>query len=119
MGIFDAIRGQLIDIIEWTETGPDTMVWRFWRPDNEIMNGAKLVVREGQAAALVSGGQLADVFLPGTHTLATENLPPALAEVLPHVPPPEGAPAWALVCTGHTCLPPITDPEKLLEALER
>jgi uncharacterized protein len=52
-------------------------------------------------------------------TLATENLPPALAEVLPHVPPPEGAPAWALVCTGRTCLPPITDPEALLEALER
>jgi membrane protease subunit (stomatin/prohibitin family) len=75
MGIFNAIRGQLIDIIEWTDNTPDTMVWRFWRPDNEIMNGAKLVVREGQAAALVSGGQLADVFLPGTHTLATENVP--------------------------------------------
>jgi uncharacterized protein YyaL (SSP411 family) len=49
--------------------------------------------------------------------LASERLPEALQEVLPHVPQPEGAPAWALVCTGRTCLPPITDLEKLLEAL--
>ncbi len=50
--------------------------------------------------------------------LATESLPPALEEVLPNVPQPEGAAAWALVCTRKTCLPPITDPEALLEALE-
>ena len=51
--------------------------------------------------------------------LVAEKLPEALAELLPHVPPPDGAPAWALVCKGRTCLPPITDPEALLEALER
>jgi membrane protease subunit (stomatin/prohibitin family) len=75
MGIFDAIKGQLIDIIEWTDDSSDTMCYRFYRPDNEIKNGAKLVVREGQAAALVNQGQLADVFLPGMHTLSTENIP--------------------------------------------
>ena len=75
MGIFDLIRGELIDIIEWNEDQPDTMAWRFYRPDNEIKNGAKLIVREGQVAALVSQGQLADVFLPGTHTLETANVP--------------------------------------------
>jgi hypothetical protein len=52
------------------------------------------------------------------NTLASESLPSVLEEVLPHLPRPEGAAAWALVCTGRTCLPPITDPEKLLEALE-
>jgi uncharacterized protein len=51
--------------------------------------------------------------------LTAEKLPEALEEVLPHVPPPAGAPAWALVCLGRTCLPPIADPEALLEALER
>ena len=51
--------------------------------------------------------------------LAAERLPEAIEEILPHVPQPEGAVAWALVCTGRTCLPPITDPEALLEALER
>ncbi len=50
--------------------------------------------------------------------LVADSLPEALAETLPHVPPPKGAAAWALVCKGRTCLPPITDPEALLEALE-
>jgi uncharacterized protein YyaL (SSP411 family) len=51
--------------------------------------------------------------------LLTEDLPQALEQVLPFVPPPEGFSAWALVCKGRTCLPPVTDPEALLEALER
>jgi membrane protease subunit (stomatin/prohibitin family) len=75
MGLFNMLHGQLIDIIEWLDDTQDTMAWRFWRPDNEIKYGAKLVVREGQAAAFVNEGQLADVFLPGTHTLQTQNLP--------------------------------------------
>ncbi len=51
--------------------------------------------------------------------LAAGSLPEALEETLPMVPQPEGAPAWALVCKGRSCLPPITDPEALLEALGR
>jgi hypothetical protein len=51
--------------------------------------------------------------------LVAGKLPEALEEVLPHVPAPQAATAWALVCKGRTCLPPITDPEALLEALER
>jgi uncharacterized protein YyaL (SSP411 family) len=47
------------------------------------------------------------------------SLPSALEEVLLNAPHPESAPSWALVCKGHACLPPITDPEALLEALER
>jgi uncharacterized protein YyaL (SSP411 family) len=51
--------------------------------------------------------------------LVADRLPEALADILPHVPPPAGAAAWALVCTGRSCRPPITDPEELLEALGR
>jgi uncharacterized protein YyaL (SSP411 family) len=51
--------------------------------------------------------------------LIAGKLPEALEGVLPHVPVPKGAPAWAVVCLGRTCLPPIADPEQLLEALER
>ena len=50
--------------------------------------------------------------------LAAEDLPEALAELLPNVSTFDGAPAMALVCRGRTCLPPIVDPEALLEALE-
>ncbi|MCC6422365.1 MAG: SPFH domain-containing protein [Phycisphaerales bacterium] len=75
MGIWDKLRGELIDIIEWLDESRDTMVYRFPRYENEIKYGAKLVVREGQAAAFVNEGKLADVFQPGTYTLETQNLP--------------------------------------------
>lgn len=75
MGLFDSIRGEFIDIIEWTDDSNDTLVYRFERHDNEIKNNAKLVVREGQNAVFISEGQIADVFTPGTHTLESKNLP--------------------------------------------
>lgn len=75
MGIFDFVRRELIDIIEWLDSSSDTMVYRFERHDNEIKNGAKLVVRPGQAAVFVDEGRVADVFSPGTYTLTTENIP--------------------------------------------
>jgi len=47
--------------------------------------------------------------------LAVENLPPALAETLPHL---SGfTEPVALVCQGMSCQPPITEPQALLEAL--
>jgi uncharacterized protein len=45
------------------------------------------------------------------------NLPEALAETVLQVPAPKDAAAWAMVCTGRTCLPPITDADALLSAL--
>jgi len=75
MGLFDKIRGEFIDVIEWTDSSPNTLVHRFERHNNEIKNGAQLTVREGQTAVFVDEGQLADVFGPGMYTLETENLP--------------------------------------------
>lgn len=75
MGLFDGIRGQFIDIIEWLDDSRDTIVWRYPRGDNEIKNGAKLIVRESQAAVFVSEGRVADSFAPGTYELTTQNLP--------------------------------------------
>jgi membrane protease subunit (stomatin/prohibitin family) len=75
MGLWDKLKGELIDIIEWLDDSRDTIVWRFPRYENEIKMGAKLVVRESQAAVFVNEGQVADVFMPGTHTLTTQNMP--------------------------------------------
>jgi membrane protease subunit (stomatin/prohibitin family) len=75
MGLFDKIRGEFIDIIEWTDDTGNTLVYRFERHGNEIKNGAQLTVREGQAAVFVDEGQLADVFGPGMYSLETSNLP--------------------------------------------
>ncbi|HET7409741.1 MAG TPA: SPFH domain-containing protein [Paracoccaceae bacterium] len=73
--IWDMLRGEFIDVIEWTEDSRDTMVWRFQRHGNAIKYGAKLTVREGQAAVFVHEGQLADVFQPGLYQLETNNMP--------------------------------------------
>ncbi len=75
MSFWDKMRGELIDVIEWTDATGDTMVHRFERHGNEIKNGAQLTVREGQAAVFIDEGQLADVFEPGMYTLKTANLP--------------------------------------------
>jgi membrane protease subunit (stomatin/prohibitin family) len=71
----DRIRGEFIDIIEWTDDGRDTIVWRFPRYGTEIKMGARLVVRESQVAVFVNEGRLADVYQPGTYTLTTQNMP--------------------------------------------
>jgi uncharacterized protein YyaL (SSP411 family) len=52
------------------------------------------------------------------HRMSPGGIPEGLAETLLQVPAPIGAPAWALVCRGRTCMPPITGAEVLLEALE-
>ncbi len=75
MGLWDKIKGELIDIVQWLDDTNDTLVYRFERYGNEIKYNAKLVVREGQMAAFINEGQLADVFKPGTYTLTTQNLP--------------------------------------------
>jgi membrane protease subunit (stomatin/prohibitin family) len=76
MGLLDKIRGEFIDIIEWTEpSNSDILCYRFPRYNNEIKNNAKLTVREGQAAVFIREGQLADVKMPGMYTLDTKNLP--------------------------------------------
>lgn len=73
--VFDFLKGEFIDVISWLDDTRDTMVWRFERQGNAIKYGAKLTVREGQAAVFVHEGQLADVFQPGLYVLETNNMP--------------------------------------------
>ncbi len=68
-------RGQFIDVIEWLDQTNDTLVYRFERRNNEIKQGAKLIVRPGQQAVFVNEGHAADLFDQGTHQLYTRNLP--------------------------------------------
>ncbi len=75
MSLWKKLTGEFVDIIEWIDESQQIMVYRFDHHDNEIKYGAKLIVREGQAAAFVNMGELADVFQPGTFTLETPNIP--------------------------------------------
>ena len=75
MGFFDKLRGELIDVIEWGNQEPHVLVWKFPRYNNEIKNGAQLIVRPGQQAIFVHEGQVADVLDPGRYELDTNNIP--------------------------------------------
>ncbi|HHT14299.1 MAG: SPFH domain-containing protein [Christensenellales bacterium] len=75
MSIFNFIKGQLIDVIEWTDSDHKEMAHRFDTGGKEIMMGAQLTVRESQVAIFVTEGRIADVFQPGRYELSTQNLP--------------------------------------------
>jgi len=75
MGLWDKLKHEFIDIIEWTDNTQDTIVWKFPRYQNEIKNGAQLTVRESQVAVFLDEGKLADVFPPGRYELTTANTP--------------------------------------------
>src|SRR6187397_2713199 len=75
MALWDKLKAELLDIIEWLDDTNDTLAYRFERYQNEIKYGAKLVVREGQMAAFINEGKLADVYKPGTYDLTTQNMP--------------------------------------------
>ncbi|MDY7095224.1 MAG: SPFH domain-containing protein [Acidobacteriota bacterium] len=75
MGLFEKLRQELIDIVEWVDDTHRTLVWRFPRYQNEIKHGAQLIVRPGQKAIFIDRGKVADVFEPGMYTLDTANLP--------------------------------------------
>src|SRR6266567_428726 len=77
MGILDRLSpsAQFIEVIEWLDDTGDTMLYRFPVRDQEIKNGAQLIVLESQAAVFVHEGQIADVFGPGRYSVDGGNTP--------------------------------------------
>jgi len=77
MGILDRLSpsSQFIEVIEWLDDTSNTLVYRFPVKDQEIKNGAQLIVRESQAAVFVSEGQIADLFPPGRYSVDGGNTP--------------------------------------------
>ena len=72
--MFNFIKKQFIDVIQWPNPDDSLLMWRFPIADEEIQNGASLTVREAQMAMFVDEGVTADVFGPGV-TLNTQTLP--------------------------------------------
>jgi membrane protease subunit (stomatin/prohibitin family) len=75
MGLFDALRNEFIQIIEWLDDSSDTLVYRFPVHEQEIKMGAQLTVRENQVALFINEGEVADLFKPGRYELSTQNMP--------------------------------------------
>jgi len=57
------------------------------------------------------------VWIPGENEATPQNLPPALAETIPNLAEVKAGRPVAVVCSNFTCQPPVSNPEKLLEAL--
>lgn len=75
MGILNYLKGQFLEIIQWTDDSRDTITFRYPDEDKEIKNGAQLIVRESQTVQFVYLGQFGDTFGPGKHSLVTDNIP--------------------------------------------
>jgi membrane protease subunit (stomatin/prohibitin family) len=75
LSLREFLAKQLVDVIQWVETGDNLLAYRYPMQDMEIQNGGRLTVRESQVALFVNEGRIADVFLPGSYKLTTQNLP--------------------------------------------
>ena len=75
MGLFDFVKNELIEIIDWVDDSNDTVIWKFPDRENNIKQGAQLTVRESQVAVFFNEGQIADVYGPGRYQLTTQNMP--------------------------------------------
>jgi uncharacterized protein YyaL (SSP411 family) len=83
-----------------------------------------VIVGSGAAAARLEATAMARYAVNKTviriapHRIVAGGIPEALEEMLLPMQPPDGIEAWALVCRGRTCLPPVRDAEGMLEAME-
>lgn len=66
MAIIDVVRFDGLKSRDW-------LIYKY--PSEQLVFGTQLIVQEGQTAFFVSGGKIADIFYPGTYTIATNNLP--------------------------------------------
>ena len=75
MGLFDFIRNELIEVIDWVDSSNDTLIWKFQDKENNIKNGAQLTVRATQCVVLMNEGEFGDTYNAGLHTLSSRNMP--------------------------------------------
>ena len=75
MDVLNFLKGEVLEVIQWSDDTRDTLAWRFPDEDRAIKNGAQLIVRESQTAQFVYLGRFGDTFGPGKHRLTTDNIP--------------------------------------------
>jgi len=75
MSLGEFIKSQFIEVIEWTDSSSDVILYRFPVKDKEIKMNAQLIVRESQIAVFVNEGIIADIFDPGRYQIDANNIP--------------------------------------------
>jgi uncharacterized protein len=78
--------------------------------DNEL---ASQLYRAGTASFALGK----EVLKISANEAVAQNLPPALAGTIPHLPGVTEGKSVAILCSNFTCQPPISDPEELERAL--
>jgi uncharacterized protein YyaL (SSP411 family) len=82
-----------------------------------------VIVGKGELTDKLYGAASKDLFFGKTvlrleaSQVASQNLPAALAATIPQVPEVKGGKTVAIVCSGFTCQPPISNPEELAGVL--
>jgi uncharacterized protein len=88
------------------------------RPDTQVV-----VVGSGEMADRLAAAALApfafgkSVLKLAGNEAVVNNLPPRLVQTIPHLPEIKTGKTMAVVCSGFTCQPPISDLEELAEKL--
>lgn len=82
-----------------------------------VVTGSGTSADELYAAALTPFSITKTVLKVG-ETPVAQNLPPALAEMIPQLPAVKEGKTTAVICSGFTCQAPITDPQALKRTLE-
>lgn len=88
-------------------------------PSQVVVIGAGAEARKLATMAMAPYAVNKRVIVLRPEQVTAENLPPVLAETLPHLPELGGGKAFAVVCRGASCLPATSDAGALLEALSR
>ena len=67
---------RVFDIVEHPNVGSDELAYREPQSGSgDFRLGSQVIVRENQAAVFVRDGHALDTFGPGSHTIATANVP--------------------------------------------
>ncbi|MGA3223543.1 MAG: thioredoxin domain-containing protein [Acidobacteriaceae bacterium] len=86
-------------------------------PVQVVVIGEDAAADELEAAATV-GYAVNKSVIRLTRSQVAGELPPLLAETLPLLPGVDAGHSIAVVCKGTSCLPPVREPERLLELLQ-
>ena len=74
MGLFDKIKGQLCDVVEWPDMDEDSIFYKWGNV--ELKKGSKLIVRPGQDAVFFYQGRVEGIMTEeGEYDLASDIIP--------------------------------------------
>jgi uncharacterized protein YyaL (SSP411 family) len=87
-------------------------------PVQVVIFGSGAEAARLEALAVARYGVNKTIMRVGPFRVSSGGIPEALSQMLLNLPTAKGKDVAAIVCRGRTCLPPITDGEELLKAME-